>query len=402
MTPRLTTSGTSRAALSLGAVSLFYLSLLMSGSANVLPQLFYQRFYPEHKALLLALTLFLSTISALAGVAVSKRHRLGRNGVLVGLGVATAAALSVLSVQKAALYVWLICVLQFADNYLLNQVDHAAVARTGAQNRGFNDVMGNIFRLLGMLCAPAFFPTFFGNWALLTATVAALGGVASVGVVWLFRSVAEEAQAGKAAISKPLDRADRLVFGYAICVYVALYLFAANMIYLLGDLLHMPEPELRGGRSIVAVFIAAAVVNGVVGTLRRSLREWREIGAAAMGAPAFALFLAGGLLVAGVKPSFGVFLLFSMLVGGTYGLFLLELRGYVSRGARVEGKTLLLTRFNNMANVSAAIAFGIMVALAAARAHAPGSLYIWTLSLIGGVPVAGLILLVLGRRAFTS
>ena len=41
------------AALTLGAVALFFLSFLMSGNANVLPQLFYQRFYPEQKVLLL-------------------------------------------------------------------------------------------------------------------------------------------------------------------------------------------------------------------------------------------------------------------------------------------------------------------------------------------------------------
>ncbi len=391
----------SRAALALGAASLFFLSFLMSGSANVLPQLFYQSFYPANKSILVASTLFLSTVSALLGVAASKRRSAGKATVLSGLAIAICAAVALLSIQQAALYIALICVLQFVDNFLLNQVDHAAVARTTKQTRGFNDVVGNISRLLGMLAAPAFFTTFFGNQAVLLAVAAVLGVVACCGAFALFRAGSVEVAAVDRTVSSPLDSADRLLFGYAISVYVALYLFAANMIYLLRDLLKMPEAELRGGRAIVAVFIAAAVVNVLAGARRPTRRpETRSL--AALCSPAFALLLSGGLLAFGVRPSFSVFLLFSVLVGGTYGLFLLELRGYVSWGAREEGKTLLLTRFNNMANVSAALAFGLMIALAVAKSQTPGSLYIWTLGLIGGVPVSGLFLLWSARRAIAG
>ena len=389
----------SRATLSLSAASLFFLSFLMSGSANVLPQLFYQAFYPQHKSILVALTLFLSTASALLGVAASKGRANGLPGLLLGLTIATGAALTLLSTQQAVLYIVLISIVQFADNYLLNQVDHAAVARTTVHSRGFNDVVGNVSRLLGMLAAPAFFTAFFGNRMILSGAVAALGVVACSGAIALFRSQPAHSLATKHDISQPLDRADRLVFGYAISVYIALYLFAANMIYLLRDLLKMPDAELRGGRAIVAVFIAAAIVNGTVGGLRKAAKRQKHLPVATLSAPALALVLSGGLLAAGVRPSFGVFLLFSIVVGGTYGLFLLELRGYVSRGAREEGKALLLTRFNNMANVSALLAFGLMIALAIAKSQATGSLYIWTLSLIGGVPAAGLFLLSLARSA---
>jgi hypothetical protein len=374
----------SRATLALSAASLFFLSFLMSGSANVLPQLFYQSFYPQHKALLVALTLFLSTVSALIGVAASKGRSKGLAGVLLGLAIATGAALTLLSTQQAVLYILLISVIQFSDNYLLNQVDHAAVARTTVQTRGFNDVMGNIFRLLGMLAAPAFFTSFIGNRTILLGVVAALGLIAGIGAIALFRTDSAEAAATFHDTSRPLDRADRLLFGYAVSVYVALYLFAANMIYLLRDLLQMADAELRGGRAIVVVFIAAAVVNGAAGGLRRPRRQ-KSLPAAALGAPALApIFALPSLQRSG---------------GGTYGLFLLELRGYVSWGAREEGKTLLLTRFNNMANVSAALAFGLMIALAIAKSQATGSLYIWTLGLIGGIPATGLFLFWSARRA---
>ena len=40
-------------------------------------------------------------------------------------------------------------------------------------------------------------------------------------------------------------------------------------------------------------------------------------------------------------------------------------------------------------NVSALIAFGLMVGLALAGRHSPEHLYIWTLLLIGGLPLLG-------------
>lgn len=398
MQPQRTLSSASRIALTLSAASLFFLSFLMSGTANVLPQLFYQRYYPEHKILLLAVTLFASTIAALSGVAVSRRKPLSRSAMIAGLTLAVGASMAMVLVRLGSLYLPLICVLQFADNLLLNQLDHAAVARVSATDRPFNDVLGNIARLLGMVSAPAFLTSFFGVPKVVIPVLAVLGVIACMGAFAIFRFPAGKHAAMDDRVSTPLDRADRLLFVYAISVYIALYLFAANMIYLLGDLLRMSDPDLRGARAIVTVFVAAAVTNAAVGALRGRASSARSIRLFALGAPALVLMLAAGGLVAGIRPSFSLFLVCSGMVGGSYGLFLLELRGYVSRGVREDGKTLLLTRFNNMANVSAFIAFGLMIALAVAKSQAAGMLYIWTLTLIGGLPAAGLFLLFLTYR----
>ena len=380
------------AELTLGAVALFFLSFLMSGNANVLPQLFYQRFYPEQKVLLLAVTLFVSTACSIAGVLASRARRLGRNTMFLALALTTAAVVALLSVSSAAAYMPLIAAVQFAANYLLNLTDHTAVARSGSAHRRFNDVAGNVARLLGMLAAPAFFTGFYQLRGVMYAAVIALGAAAVGGAAVLFSGGPGEhrSQTEPSGSAIP-DRADRLVFVYAVSVYSSLYLFAANMIYLLRDLLHMPSAETRGGRSIVIVFVAAVVVNAAAGALRRfvSPPEGRRIPVAALTAPALALALSAGLLTAGVRPGFGLFLGFSALVGGGYGAFLIELREYTSHGAREQGKTMLLTWFNNMANVSALIAFGLMVGLALAGRHSPEHLYIWTLLLIGGLPLLG-------------
>ena len=54
------------------------------------------------------------------------------------------------------------------------------------------------------------------------------------------------------------------------------------------------------------------------------------------------------------------------LLGLSYGFFLAEVREWCSRGAREEGKTALLTLFNNMTNLSSLVAFATMLLLAVA------------------------------------
>jgi hypothetical protein len=115
-----------------------------------------------------------------------------------------------------------------------------------------------------------------------------------------------------------------------------------------------------------------------------------------------AIAVAGAALAAaaiGVRAPFWVFALGASGLGAAYGGFLLELRDYVSRAVRDEGKRALLTWFNNMANVSALIAFGLMMTLAAVRANAPGGPYFWTLCLIAALPLAGGALLLLAAAA---
>ncbi len=63
----------SKSTLALGAFALFFLSFLMSGNGNALPQVFFQHYYPEQKTLLLSIALLSSTIAAVTGILLSRR-----------------------------------------------------------------------------------------------------------------------------------------------------------------------------------------------------------------------------------------------------------------------------------------------------------------------------------------
>jgi len=300
--------------------------------------------------------------------------------------------MALLSATTAALFIaWLVLV-QFADNFLLNQIDHAAVARAGGM-RGFNDGAGNTARLFGMLSAPAFFTIFSSSPILERVVVGVLGIAAIVGCLRLFRlpPVTEQKTETSKELSEP-DRVDWLVFGYAIAVYAALYLLAANLIYVLRDLFYISGAETRGGIAIVTVFIAALAANGAVAAARRSSPETGRLPVTALALPAAALIVAAGIVLTGFRAGYGICMLACVVIGACYGVFLWVVRDYSSLAAK-KGKTSLLTWFNNMANISSLFAFGLMLALASGRSHAPGAYYIWLMRAIVILPAIGFMLL---------
>jgi hypothetical protein len=377
-----------------GAFALFFMSFLMSGNGNALPQVFFQHHYPAQKTFLLSIALLSSTVAAVTGVLVSRRIHARRSILALSIGVTVLMAEALLLANAATLFIVCLALVQFADNFLLNQIDHAAVVRSGNM-RGFNDGAGNAARLFGMLSAPAFFTLLASRVMAERIAIALLGAAAIAGCMQLFRlqPLTEKKKEVPKELSEP-DRADWLVFGYAIAVYAALYLFAANMIYLLKDVFQIAGAETRGGIAIVVVFLSALAANGAVTAVRRSSAETsrRGLRTGAVALPALALIVTAGIVLTGFQAGYAICLFTSAVIGACYGVFLWEIRDYSSFAAKT-GKTALLTWFNNMANISSLFAFGLMLALATRRSHAPAAYYVWLMRSILGVPTAGLIML---------
>lgn len=385
----------SRSTLALGAFALFFLSFLMSGNANALPQLFFQQNYPSQKTLLLSAALFVSTMVAVVAVQISRRVRLSRRFITIAMILTAVLLEAQLWAGTAISFVLCLMAVQCLDNFLLNQIDHAAVARSGSL-RSFNDAAGNGSRLFGMLAAPAFFTLLANYRGIEGAVVAVLGSIATVGAIRVFmlRPISENEKERPLLVSSP-DRVDWLMFAYAITIYIALYLFATNLIYILRDLFLIPGSTARGGLAVVTVFAAALVCNGLAAYMKRSSVEvaGRTIRLAALASPAVLLIIASGLIVIGVRTGYFPFLIGGSLIGGAYGVFLLEIRDYSSRAAK-QGKSVLLTWFNNMANISSLIAFGLMLGLASGRSRSPAAYYTLLMWAIALVPAAGLAVLI--------
>lgn len=379
----------SRAILASGACTLFFLSFLMSGSSNALPQVFLQHHAPEHKAQLLSVALLLGTLAAGLGVLASRRVLLGRAAV-VGLGVVAAGLVqALLAAASVAAFIVLLVLLEFAINLLLDQVDRGAVARAGAL-LSFNDTAGTTARLAGMLAAPGFFTVFAHDLGVEHAAVALLS-VAAVAGCWLVFGLpaAPPAPAVHAAASQGPQRRDRLLFAYAVAVYAGMYLFAANAIYLLEDVFRIAGAETRGGALIVTVFAAAIVGSGLASRLAQPEHP-RTV---ALAAPAAGLAAAACVPLAGLQPAYGACLAASACIGLGYGFFLWEVRRQASRAAR-DGRTEVLGWFNNMGNASALLAFGLMLAISRA---APAGYYPLVMAAVIALQGLGAVLLAVSR-----
>lgn len=380
-------AGTGRVLLNTGA--LFVLSFLMSANGTVLPQLFFQRHHPEQKVLLLAVCLLSATLLAIGGVLASRRGGLHRGPALAALGATLAAEGALFLVTSAWAYVALNAAAQLGVNFLMNHLDQAALSRAGLRGRRLADAASNAVRLVGMLAAPAFFTAFHERVPVVLAVLAAglLLAVVSAASA-LDRPSATRAARAVARFTGPLPRADRLFFAYVVALYVALTLFAANVIYLLRDVVRLASPERRGGTTIVVVFAAALVSGALDARLRgphRGVRLW------ALAAPVPPLALSAAALLAGVEAGFAAVIAAAILIGAPYGVFLAELRDRSSRG----GDPRLLTLYNNVANLSALAAFAIMTALVATAGRAPAHPRL--LALIGGLPIVALPLLFASR-----
>lgn len=373
-----------RSILAGGAVALFFLSFLMSGSSNAIPQVFLQQHAPADKAQLLSVALVLATLAAAGGVLASRRLTLGRAQVLA-LAVAVAVLVQgLLAAGSVPWFIALLALLEFAVNLLVDQADRGAVARAGALH-AFNDTAGTSARLAGMLAAPAFFTVFAHVPSVLHGGVALLSLAAAAGCWCVFGLPAQAPQAMPQARGSAGGQ-DRLVFGYAVAVYAGMYLLAANAIFLLQDLFRMDGAEARGGALIVAVFAAAIVANGLAGRL--APREAPR--ALALAAPAVGLALAACVPLAGLRPGYGACLAAAAAIGIGYGFFLAEVRRQASRAARA-GRTEVLGWFNNMGNASALLAFALMLVLSRA---AGGQYYAWLMVAVLALQVAGAMLLV--------
>lgn len=396
----------SRSALTLFALTFFELTLLQSALGTVLPQLFFQRAYPDRKVFLLAICLLTGTVASILGVAASNAvHGRGRWAVL-GLGLTSASFLALFHVQDLVPYIALTAVVRFGLNYLINRFDHASVVRAGAAGRDFNDRLANIARLLGHLSAPLFFATFYDAERVIVvvvgcATIAALVSATRLlaGIPAATDETPKEAAPGSRAV--PLSLRDRLYFGYAMTVQASMYLFAANLIYLARDVLHIPSPERAGSSLIVIVFFSSLVVIAGAPVARRLLRIARpgEIHRLPLLLPAATLGLAALALGAGFRVGFGGLCAGGVVIGMTYGAFLLETRDYSSAGARNYGRQSLVSLFNNIGNISSLVAFGILSALAAVRATSSASaMFLVLVAVIGLLPIAGVPFLMLAAR----
>lgn len=390
-----------RGTVALRAAAFLTLSFVMSANGNVLPQQFFQRHHAAHKSLWLALCLLVGTTAATVAVWRARRGHAARRAMLATLALTLGAEGALLVLRDAAAYVAVNAAAQFGANTLTNHVDLTASARAGAARRGVHDAVSNLSRLLGILLAPWFFTRFYARRDALLLALGAAGALGFAAVAATFSRDVDEAPqpdgAPAATASAPLSAWDRLLAAYSVGLYLSLYLFAANVLYLLRDVVHLADADRRGGVTISVVFLGALSTNALAAAVR-ARRPRASSSLLLLGAPAVVLCGAAAALFADAVHSAGVVLIGSLVLGLSYGGFLAEVREWCSRGARDEGKSALLTLFNNMTNLSSLAAFGTMLVLALVARQVGRPVVGPLLLIIGALPAAALIALLASTR----
>lgn len=387
-----------RARVGLHAVGIMVMSFVMSANANGLPQLFFQRRHEERKVLFLAACLLCCTLASIAGVLASRRARASAAGVL-GLLVATIAIEDGLFVvEGAARYIALAALAQLGVNYLVNHLDHAGANGAGLAHRRLHDASSTAARLVGMLAAPLVVTRLDGRPFALGVTFTAVGVGALIAVALTIGGDRSATPTAIHAEPRPLDRGDWLFFGQAVSVYVGLYLLAANLIYVLRDVVHLPDAALRAGSTMVLAFLSALVASAAAAALSARARA-KAAGprASRLVAPVVCLALAALGLARVANITLAEVYAGAIVVGVSYGVFLAEVRDHASRGAREHGKTGLLTLFNNIGKLSSLVAFVAMLLIAVLQRGAASQGYV--LRLVGALPIVGIPLLVAATRA---
>lgn len=336
-----------------------YLSFVVSGLTNVVPQRFFDAAAPASKQAWLAATLLLGTVASLVGVRLAQRYGFGRRslaGGVVLVAALTAALLAGFELTALGLFVASQVLARLLANYATQELDRRAVALATGPERTGNDRAAMALRFLGMLLGPVWFGA-FGESAWVTLGVVALALISCRSVLVL----AAAAPSAPAATrdSAPLSTSERLLAAAAMTAYGAYYLLASNVAFILRDLHGYEHPYALAGLLVTTVY-GAAVVTSVASA------PWARRGVAlgfVLLAPA-TMLLAAACLHSSAAARPGVALGAAAVLGVAFAFFMLAMRNHVTREVEA-GRPRWLAVFNNLGNTSALVGFSTMTALVA-------------------------------------
>ncbi len=335
-----------------------YLAFVITGLTSVVPQRFFDTAALPNKHAWLAATLLLGSVASLYGVRLAQRfgfwHRPLQGGLSVVAGL-TAVLFVGLEVTALWLFVASQVLARMLANYATQELDRRSVMLAPGVERAGNDRAGMALRFLGMLLGPLWFGLFVGTRTWMAFGVGLLALLACVSVLGLARvPVALHAESPSAS---PLNLRERLLAAGVMCAYGAYYLLASNVVFVLRDLHHYPEPYAFGGALVATVYGAAVLTSIASAPMTRGgiSLPWMLL------AP-FTMTLAACCLHSTAAAHAPVAVGGAALLGVAFAFFLLAIRNHVTR--QVEAGNLgWLAIFNNLGNTSALVGFSAMFAV---------------------------------------
>lgn len=240
-----------------------YTSIFCAAIQNIVTQMFFDRYNPENKELLLFTTLFCGAVCTMLGILVSSRVRKTRAVPLIGMITAVILSFAGLFyVRTFWIYTILFCIASFFINYVYNTFDIyiTATVRPEERERNVRILLG--YQMAGYLISPLFFSVFASRpWVCIAFSV--LLGLCSyvpVGIEYL-----------KAPQPMPIKKEDRIQpvtylkqdrkpMLYCFFMFMAVYILMPSVAYLLKDYLGVSGYAVRSSLFLGGIVLFSSVV----------------------------------------------------------------------------------------------------------------------------------------------
>ena len=316
-----------------------YTSIFCASIQNIVTQMFFDRYDPENKELLLFTTLFCGAVCTMLGILASSRMR--KNGIVLLTGMIAAVILSfagLFYIGTFWMYTILFCIASFCINYVYNTFDVYITATVPPENREWNVRVLLGYQMAGYLISPLFFSVFASrSWVCITFSVL-LGLCSYVPIGKEYSMASKHIPEKKADVkwSVTLLEEDRKPMLYCFFMFMAIYILMPSIAYLLKDYLGVSGYAVRS-----SLFLAGIVLfSSVVVLFCPAPDMWR----ARIASP---LILMGALIILLLLRSGHAAVLAATAVvsGGGYGIFLSGSRHYVNTA---EAERHLIARYNQI------------------------------------------------------
>lgn len=351
----------------------FFVSFVGTGLQNVVPQVFFDQYYPESRELLLSICLLAGASASILGSAwwshaqlKEKKQSLAhvKQTILLTIILLGLALLGLFITTFVYIFILMFVMTKVLAQYLLNTVDDHYVRSTISVEMNKHAQQATLLQLLGIVVAPVYFsflhahPMLNGGVLVFLCMLTAYLILTSINPEVKKEDGTRQQQESKGR----LDLKDYFFLFYIITTSAATLIFSANIIYLLQDYFVLESPIQKGGLLLGVVNITA--ILGVVfqKMISKALfgRQGNIQDAAGslrihLGIPVLSVIMIFLLYIKWSSSMIFLTLLFA-LMGIFYGLFRLFTREYASQMATLYQKRLLLTIYNNMSNYSIIIA----------------------------------------------
>ena len=348
-------------------IGYFYISFFSAGAVNMIPQLFFNRYYQDEKGFYLSITLILCSLAAVLGIALSdKLFGKMNKSIFPMLVVFSACFAASLLVKNALSFIILMTAASFACNYLYNYSDNLFLKHIPNDSLDSHIKTILIYQMTGYMVAPIFFSAFINNQIISLCTILALALLSAYfsfpHIKTFIQNIHENTKSDIRENSK-LSFREWAFVAYSLNFKMAVMVSLSLIVYILSDYYKFAGYDLKSGivMSEIIIFSGLSVLLIRTDKMQKTSEEWHFFNPL-LNLLAVGLFMTTIILLGlRLQNNFIYTLLVAAPAGIGFGLFIKFSRNYASNMDIKSPNPKLLSIFNSMQNISGVIGYGVIL-----------------------------------------